>query len=313
MLTNNSTRTATLLVHDNPIIMRFPYLLLFLFVAIACGTKTENQVEYGSHAAVGKYIDVNDIKIYYETYGEGEPLLLLHGNRGSIDNFSLQIPSLAKYFKVIAVDSRGQGRSYDSDKDITYALMASDMAALIDTLHLGKVHVVGWSDGGNTGLELAYAYPDKVLNVVTFGANYTHEDWLAPADSVVMADDDPLRKASTGIIEKHNTAFERLSPDKERIPAIKEKLQILMDKYPNFTTAQLNTIQVPFLIVAGDHDIINLNQTIALFNNIPKAQLFIVPGATHFAPAEHPDLINREVIRFLTSKYRDIDRWYFFK
>jgi len=279
----------------------------------SCAVAQETTIAYGSNPAAGKYADVNDIKVYYEIYGEGEPLLLLHGNSGSIENYIYQIPELSKHFKVVAVDSRAQGRSTDSDKEITYALMASDMSELIDKLNLGKVNIVGWSDGGNIGLELAYAHPDKVLKVVAFGANYTHENWMAPPDSVVMAPDDPIVVRISGMIKNLGTAAERLSADPSRMPVIKKKLEDLYSNYPNFTHDQLKTIDVPFLIVAGDHDVIALDQTIALFTNLPKSELFIVPHASHLVPAENPDLINSEVIRFLKTPYSDIDRYYFFK
>lgn len=280
---------------------------------VSCNSTKENKIDYGSNLAVGKYAEVNGIKVYYEIYGEGEPLLLLHGNGGSIESFIYQIPELAKHFKVIAVDSRAQGRTTDADKEITYALMASDMAGLIDKLNLGKVNVVGWSDGGNIGLEMAYAYPEKVLKVVACGANYTHENFIAPPDSAVMDKDDPLVKKTSELLKRSTTSIQRLSPDTLRIPLIKKKLGDLMEKYPNFTPAQLKTIKVPFLIIAGDHDLINLNHTISLFTSLPKAELFIVPHATHVVLIENPELINSEVIRFLKTPYTDIDRYYFAK
>ena len=293
--------------------MKHSIVTLFVLTLVSCNTPEENKIDFGSNSTVGKYVDVNDIKVYYEIYGEGEPLLLLHGNSGSIENFIYQIPELSKHFKVIAVDSRAQGRTSDSEQEITYALMASDMSELIDKLNLGRVNVVGWSDGGNIGLELAFAYPEKVLKVVTFGANYTYENWMAPPDSIVMDPSDPLIIKTSDMMKKYNTAIERLSPDKQRLPIIKKKLEDLMGKNPNFTLVQLKTINVPFLIVVGDHDVINLDQTIALFTNLPKAQLFIVPHASHIVPAENPDLINSEVLRFLKTPYTDIDRYYFFK
>jgi len=293
--------------------MKHSIVFLFVLILVSCNTPKENKIDFGSNPTVGKYVDVNDIKVYYEIYGEGEPLLLLHGNSGSIENFIYQIPELSKHFKVIAVDSRAQGRTSDSDQEITYALMASDMSELIDKLNLGRVNIVGWSDGGNIGLELAFAHPEKVLKVVTFGANYTYENWMAPPDSVVMDPSDPLIIKTSDMMKKYSTAIERLSPDKQRIPIIKKKLEDLMGKNPNFTLDQLKTINVPFLIVAGDHDVISLDQTIALFSNLPKAQLFIVPHASHIVPAENPDLINSEVVRFLKTPYTNIDRYYFFK
>ena len=270
-------------------------------------SRIDKQIEYGSNKQVGKYIHVNDIKIYYEIYGKGEPLLLLHGNSGSIENFLYQIPELSKHFKVIAIDSRAQGRSSDSDKEITYALMASDMSELIDKLNLGIVNIAGWSDGGNTGLELAFAHPEKVKKLITFGANYTHENWMAAPDNVVMDAKDPLIVKTSMMIQRYKGAIERISPN------IKKKLADLTEKYPNFTLDQLKKIEIPVLVVAGDHDIINLDQTIALFTNLPKSQLFIVPGASHLAPAEQPELINSMVINFLKTPYRDIDQYYFWK
>lgn len=288
-------------------------VVLLLMAFAMCSLSAQNKIEYGSNPKAGKYINIGDIKVYYETYGEGEPVLLLHGNGGSIENFVYQIPELSKHFKVIAADSRAQGRTTDSEKEITYALMASDMAELIEKLNLGKVNVVGWSDGGNIGLELAFAHPEKVIKVVAFGANYTHENYLAPPDNVVMRPDDPLITRSSEMRKRFQTAFERLSPDTTRKVIIQKKLAELMEKYPNFTPEQLHSINVPFLVVAGDHDLININQTVALFTNLPHAQLFIVPGASHVVPAENPELINSEVIKFIKTPYRDIDRFYFFK
>jgi len=275
------------------------FLLLLLTAAAEC------QINYGSNSLVGAYANVNDIKVYYEIYGAGEPVLLLHGNGGSIRSFAYQIPELSKHFKVIAVDSRAQGKSTDSDKEITYALMASDMSALIDKLNLGSVHVVGWSDGGNVGLELALAHPQQIKKLVTFGANYTHENSLAPPDGVAMGADDPRLLTTTRVIREFREG--RVAPP----PAIKKKLADLMEKYPNLTVEQLKQINVPVLVAVGDRDLINLDQTISLFTSLPHSQLFIVPGASHLVPIEQPELVNSEVIKFLSTPYRDLDRYYF--
>jgi pimeloyl-ACP methyl ester carboxylesterase len=293
--------------------MKHTIFLLSLMILVSCNTQKENKPDYGSNPAAGNYVDVNNIRVYYETYGEGEPLLLLHGNSGSISNFMYQIPELSKQFKVIAVDSRAQGRSTDSDQEITYALMASDMSELIDKLYLGKVNVVGWSDGGNIGLELAYAHPEKVLKVVTIGANYSNENWMAPPDSVVMDADDPLILKATEMMKRFANEMEKLSPDPTKLPVIKKKLEDLMVNNPKFTPEQLRTIKVPFLIISGDHDIITLEHTISLYNNLPEAELFIVPHASHLVPYENPELVNSEIIKFLKTPYRNIDRYYFFK
>jgi pimeloyl-ACP methyl ester carboxylesterase len=262
-------------------------------------TEAQSKVTYGANASAGKYTDINGVKIYYEIYGEGEPLLLLHGNGGSMAVFSYQIPAFAKHFKVIAVDSRAQGRSTDSaDAEITYALMASDMSALISQLHLGAVNVVGWSDGGNIGLELALAHPEQVKKLVTFGANYTHLDYEAPPDNAAAQPDDP-RVLSR---EAAYAAAARSNPP-ETSPAVHKKLEDLMTKYPNITIAQLKTIRTPTLVAAGDHDAIKLEQTVEIFRALPHAQLWIAPGATHFVLLEQPDLANRIIIAFLTTPF----------
>jgi pimeloyl-ACP methyl ester carboxylesterase len=284
--------------------MKTLFRSLTILLLLLLTTAAECQTNYGSNERVGKYADVNGIKVYYEIYGAGEPLLLLHGNSGSMESFSQQIPELSKHFKVIAVDSRAQGKSTDSDQEITYALMASDMSALMDKLNLASVHVVGWSDGGNVGLELALAHPQKVKKLVTFGANYTHENYEAPPDNVAMEPNDPRILKTTPALQKYMQGIEKLSP------AVRKKLSDLMEKYPNLTVEQLKQIKVPVLVVAGDHDAINLDHTISLFRSLPHSQLLIVPGASHLAPIEQPELLNNEVITFLSTPYRDLDRYY---
>jgi pimeloyl-ACP methyl ester carboxylesterase len=276
-----------------------------ILLALLLTPAAECQINYGSNEQAGKYADVNGIKIYYEIYGAGEPLLLLHGQGGSIQTFLLQIPELSKHFKVIAVDSRAQGKSTDSDKEITYALMASDMSALMDKLNLTSAHVVGWSDGGNIGLELALAQPQKVKKLVTFGANYTHENFMAPPDSVTMDPNDPRLLKTAPVLKKFKEGFDKLSP------AVRKKLSDLGEKYPNLTVEQLKQIKVPVLVVVGDRDAIDLDQTVSLFRSLPHSQLLIVPGASHGVPIEQPELINSQVIKFLSTPFRDLDRYYF--
>jgi pimeloyl-ACP methyl ester carboxylesterase len=272
--------------------------------ALLLSSAAECQINYGSNSKVGKHADVNDIKLYYEIYGTGEPLLLLHGDGGSIAVFSDLIPALSKQFKVIAVDSRAQGKSTDSDKEITYALMATDVSALIEQLHLGSVYVLGWSDGGNVGLELAVAHPEEVKKLITFGANFTHENFMATHDNIVMDADDPRLLKTTAMVKM----IKKMQP--EPSPLVTTKLEHLMNSYPNLTIEQLTHIQIPVLVVAGDHDAISLEQTTALFKSLPHAQLWIVPGASHFVVIEQPETVGREVIEFLAAPYRDIATYY---
>ena len=290
-----------------------PFLIIATFSCKSKSTIVETSIEYGSNTAVGKYIPINDVKLYYEVYGEGQPLLLLHGNGSSIGAFNNQIPELSKKYKVYAIDSRAQGRSSDSTEALSYKLMADDMAQFIKNLGLTNVNIVGWSDGAIIGIELAYAYPELLNKVVAIGANYNHDNFLAAVDRFEMEKDDPLIVSTNNWVKKNHTSLERLSPNPSKLPAIRKKLANLMEQYPNFNADSLKKIQTPFLIVAADNDIITIDHTVSLYKHLPNAYLFIVPSASHLSLAEFPTLINGEIMRFLDNPYRRIDKYYFLK
>src|SRR5258708_33491580 len=109
--------------------------------------------------------------MYCEIYGHGKPLLLIHGNSGSINAFAGNIPFFSQKYKVIALDSRAQGKTIDTKDSLSFEMMADDEAALLDALHIDSAYVLGWSDGGNNGLLLAIRHPEKVIKLVTTGAN----------------------------------------------------------------------------------------------------------------------------------------------
>jgi hypothetical protein len=118
-------------------------------------------VRYGANPAAGHTFTHDGVRLYYEIYGSGEPLLLVHGNGGSIADLGAQIAHFRKRYKVIAMDSRDQGRSGDSPDKITYEKMTDDLAALLDHLKAGPVNVLGWSDGGIEALLARDPAPDE--------------------------------------------------------------------------------------------------------------------------------------------------------
>ena len=130
----------------------------------------DSSVPYGHNKLAGKYYDLRGFKMYAETYGQGAPLLIIHGNGGSINNFVYQIPYFSKKYKVIVADSRAQGNSADSGDSLTYEMMADDYAALLDAMKLDSVYVIGWSDGGINALLLAIRHPEKVKKLASTGA-----------------------------------------------------------------------------------------------------------------------------------------------
>ena len=240
---------------------------------------------YGNNDSTGKYAYVNGINIYYEIYGQGEPLLLLHGNSSSISLFEKQIPELSKNFKVIAVDTRGQGKSGDDGKTYTYDLFADDMAALLDHLHLDSVNIVGWSDGGNTGLIMAMKYPVKVRKLVTMGAN-VFIDHSVVDNSVFKI----LNK------EKRELKDDTLYDSRNRLRLIN-----LLLTEPRHSFEELKAIRCPVLVVAGEKDLIKEQHTKSIAANIPKSTLMIVPKATHYFPSEDPKAFNKAVIKYFAQ------------
>lgn len=238
---------------------------------------------YGNNDSTGKYARVNGISIYYETYGAGEPLLLLHGNSCSISLFEKQIPELARHYKVIAVDTRGQGKSAEDGKTYTYDLFADDMNALLDHLKLDSVNVLGWSDGGNTGLIMAMKYPGKVKKLVTMGAN-------------VFIDQTVVNKSIFKILKKEK---KEINEDTVYATRNRQRLIELLLTEPRHSFEELKLIKCPVLVVAGEKDVIKEGHTKAIAANIPKSTLMIVTKATHYLPSENPGLFNKAVIDFL--------------
>src|SRR6056300_1503679 len=144
--------------------LTFALFLLVNFSWISFG----QEINYGSND--GKYISLFDTNIYYEEYGSGTPLLLLHGGFGSIHDFQNVISEYAKHFRVIAVDSPGHGRSEQADS-LSFDIMTDYFSKMIDLLKLENVHIIGYSDGGITALLLAEKRPDKVNKIIASGVN----------------------------------------------------------------------------------------------------------------------------------------------
>jgi len=249
-------------------------------------TGGKNYYEYGQNTANGKYVNSNGTKIYYETYGTGEPLLLLHGNGGSINAFKAQIEAFAQQYKVIVVDTRAQGKSTDkTSTKLSYDLFAEDMKTLLDTLHLKQVNVLGWSDGGNTGLILASKYPDYVKKLITMGAN------LNPEETAVSAK----------ILKQTRNDLEKLKAKNYQTARSQILLLSMLLSEPNLLPVDLQKITAKTLVLAGEKDIILENHSRLIAQSIPQAELNILKGQSHSVPQENPKLFNQVVLDFLAK------------
>ena len=248
---------------------------------------------YGKNKAAGKYYNIRGFKMYAEVYGQGQPLLFIHGNGGSINNFTKQIPYFSKKYKVIIADSRAQGKSTDPADSLTYEMMADDYAALLDAMKIDSAYVVGWSDGGINGLLLAMRHPEKVKKLAVTGANLRPDTTAVPAEiwNMVTPMYNELKNKSNKS-ETENSGY---------------KLLRLLVENPHIPLSDLQKIYCPSLIIGGDHDVIKEEHTMEIFKNIPKAFLWILPNSGHSTPVVYADEFNKKVDAFFKSTFRKIE------
>lgn len=243
-------------------------------------------IDYGNNIAASGKVKVKDAELYYEIYGQGDPLLLLHGNSQSISVFKKQIKELSKGYKVIAVDTRGQGKSTDYISDrLTYDLYAEDMKILLDSLHVVKTNILGWSDGGNTGLIMASKYPDYVNKLAITGACT-----------------DPSKAVSTSTLKEVSSAIESLKVKDDKKSAYQIKLFTMLLTEPHISPEALSRIKAPVLVMAGEKDMILEKHTKYIAANIINSELFIFKDASHYVPVEKVSEFNNKVLEFLNQK-----------
>jgi pimeloyl-ACP methyl ester carboxylesterase len=251
-------------------------------------------IRYGDNVAAGRTFVHDGVRLYFEVYGSGEPLVMVHGNGGSIADMRAQIAHFRRRYQVIAMDSRDQGKSADSPDTITYEKMTDDLAALIDHLNLGPVNVVGWSDGGIEGLLLGIRHPQKVKKIVAMAAN------LNPTEQAIDPEVLGLVKTMIDAIP----AAARQTPEGRRAL----KVTGMMLDEPHIELKALAAITAPTLVIAADHDLIRDEHTIAIYQQIPNSQLAILPNATHMVPYDDPAAFNAVVERFLSTPFVKKDR-----
>ena len=270
-------------------------------IAVAQGTTVhtpapvvKSAVKYGSNPAAGRTFTHDGVRLYYEVYGAGEPLLLIHGNGGSIADLGAQIAHFRKRYKVIAMDSRDQGRSADSADAITYEKMTDDLAALLDELKVGPVDVLGWSDGGIEALLLGVRHPAKIRKIAAMAAN------LRPGQDAVYPE----------VWTWAHTMIDAIPADVKDTPQGRREAKVtrMMFAEPNIDPKTLESIEAPTLVLASDHDVIRDEHTLEIYHHLPNAQLCIFPDATHMIPYDDPARFNAVVERFLRTPFVKKDR-----
>jgi pimeloyl-ACP methyl ester carboxylesterase len=270
-------------------------LLIFIFAgAAAQETKTAAPIPYGNNKDAGKYYDIRGFKMYCEVYGEGQPLLIIHGNGGSIDNFVNQIPYFSKKYKVIIADSRAQGKSTDDGDSLSYEMMTDDYAALLSAMKIDSAYVIGWSDGGINGLLLAIRHPGKVKKLAVTGAN-------------LWPDSTAVQQEVLDMVTPYYTILKNKAQKNPKEKAQWKLIRLLIEE-PHIKLPELQTIKCPSLIIGGDHDVIKEEHTMLIFKNIRQAYLWILPNSGHSTPIVYKDEFNKTVDVFFSKPYRKIEK-----
>lgn len=225
------------------------------------------------------YADVNGIEMFFRVYGHGSPILLIHGGLSDSRVWRAQIGALSAHHTIILADSRGQGRSTRTSDPITYDLMAQDYLELLDALGIERTDLVGWSDGGIIGLDLAMKHPERLSRIFIQAANATPDG---------MKDYDP----DAAVV-----------PELKHYDDVSEEIEALWANEPNFTEEDLRSIRVPTEIVIGDHDeAISRHHTEYLARTIPGARLVVLPDVGHSAPLEDPEGYAEAVLAFVDKR-----------
>jgi pimeloyl-ACP methyl ester carboxylesterase len=246
------------------------------------------------------YLRIRSSRIYYETSGAGEPLLLLHGGFGTVEDFASQTPELAKHYKVVAFERPGHGHTADNAEPFSFTTMDSYTVDFIEALKLGATNLVGWSDGAIIALLVAVSRPDLVKRLVCVSGLFdtkaqSPEDlnWIRSLTA------ESFRKSMAPLVRR----YDDVSPDgPAHFPVVLEKTKRLWLNEPNISREELARLSAPTMVMAGDRDAVPIEHTLDLFRSIKGAQLCIIPGATHFLLSEKPDAVNGAILEFLGAK-----------
>jgi pimeloyl-ACP methyl ester carboxylesterase len=237
------------------------------------------------------YAPINGVKIWYAVFGQGAPVILLHGGLANSNYWGNQVPVLSKYYQVVVMDSRAHGRSTRDGQRISYELMASDVIGLMDYLKMKKTAIVGWSDGAIIGLVIAIRHAERLSRLFAFGAN------TDPGAAKQNLAESPVLKLLSARLEKE---YRQLSPTPDQYNSLREQLGQMQQTQPNFTADELRSIRVPVWIVDGDHEeVIKRENTLFMADEIPGAELLIQPGVSHFAFLQDPEQSNSDLLHFL--------------
>jgi pimeloyl-ACP methyl ester carboxylesterase len=233
---------------------------------------------------------VNGVRIWYAEFGDGEPVILLHGGLANSNYWGNQVRALQDRYKLIVMDSRGHGRSTRNDTPYSYDLMASDVIGLMNFLNIRKAAVVGWSDGAIIGLDIAMKHADRLTKLFAFAANSNPSGVAETSHSAVF----------NTFVARAESEYGKLSPTPNEYRSFLAQIKNMWRSQPNWTADQLHAITVPTWIVDGDHDeAIKRENTEFMAAHIPNAGLLLEPEVSHFSFLQDPEQFSADVLHFL--------------
>jgi pimeloyl-ACP methyl ester carboxylesterase len=237
------------------------------------------------------YVEHERARIRYATYGSGSPVILLHGGLGHSGNWGYQVPALVRSgYRAVLIDSRGHGRSTRDARPFSYELMASDILAVMDALHLERTGLVGWSDGACTALILAAKAPARIAGVFFFACNMDPSG-LKPIEA------SPTLNRCFG---RHAKDYAQLSATPEHFKDFVKDVTLMQQTQPNYSEHDLAKISVPVAIVQSEHEeFIKREHAEYLARTIPNGDLVILNGVSHFAPLQRPEQFNTAMLAFV--------------
>lgn len=257
---------------------------------------------------VGDRVEVNGMQMYYEVFGSGDPLIVLHGSYMNIPSMGAIIPKLAETHQVYALELQGHGRTTDIDRPITYPNLADDVALFMDKVGLQKADVFGYSMGAIAGLQLVIRHPDKVSKLVFAAGAYDFEGWQPAFREFI-----PQMNVEMFLNMPFAAEYRKLNPNPDGFPALAEKL-IALEKEPLALGDDVKTIKAPVLIITGDADGATLEHSVAMFRllgggvmgdmgkPLPASRLAVLPATAHTAVITQVDLLAAFINPFLKGE-----------
>ena len=293
-------------------------LLAIVVFAIACqpGTKENQDNSTSSKDSIitkdikptdTGYAEVNGLRMYYEVYGTGKPIVLLHGSFMNIPlNWSHIIPMLANDRRVIVTELQGHGRTRDIARDLSFEGMADDVSALLNHLKIDSADILGYSMGGGVAFQVAVRHPEQVRRLVILSGVYAHDGWWPEVEKMFATFNADMFKGS--LIQKQ---YDSLASDPAHFPEFVKRV-ISIDLKPYNWTKEVKNIKAPIFMAFGDADGVRYEHALELFRakgggkmgdltGLPKSRLAILPGTTHIGMMKRTDWLIPMITDFLDS------------